>query len=132
MSLTKLFIVFSFIYTFLLYIAGFVIVHYGFENNTGINTGILIGTIIYLYDGFSKKNKKISSTTEKKKVIIGFSLINIFIQLLLSLFSIWAEGSNINIFDLFFAVIIVGGTHTILIYFIIINEKDKGALEKSR
>lgn len=132
MSLFKLFIRFSLIYIIFLYIAGFTISYYGFESNNGINNVILICTIILVRDTFTKKNNRKFTQNEKMKVIIGFSSINIFIQLVSSLFSIWSDGLNIPIDDLFFAVIVIGIIHSIGIYFIISYEKDKDILKKIR
>ena len=115
MKLSGVFGRFSLIYISLIIIAGILISYFEVASNSGINIGILAAATMFSCTSFGKKNERYFTDLEKRKVVLGFILINLLIQGLIGFASI----PNGSIGVLLFSLGVVGIIHSIAIYFFV-------------
>ena len=78
MKLSGVFGRFSLIYIALMIIAAVVMSYFEIASNSGINIGILAGATMLSCTSFAKKNERYFTNQEKRKVVFGFIIINLF------------------------------------------------------
>lgn len=119
MSITKLLFRFFLVYLVLMVVAAVVLSYFGIQGNSGVNIGILIGSLYYVCMEFGKKNNRYFTKNEKLSVVIGLILINIFVQLALTLAYMTATNTNFGSTILVFSVGFIGLLHGLLIYYMV-------------
>ena len=106
------------VYVVLVICAGFAIRYFGITSNSGVNVGILIGSVMWSCTAFGMKNKRYFTAPEKSKVVWGMIGINLLLQLLIGGAALAAEG-KLSIGALVFALVFVGLIHSLAIaYFV--------------
>lgn len=90
----------------------------GITTNSGVNVGILIGSVLWPCTAFGTKNKRYFTASEKSKVIWGMIGINLLLQLLVGGGALAAAG-KMSVGALGLAVLFVGVLHSLVIaYFV--------------
>jgi len=115
MKLSGVFGRFSLIYIALMIIAAVVMSYFEIASNSGINIGILAGATMLSCTSFAKKNERYFTNQEKRKVVFGFIIINLFIQGLIG----FASLPDASVGVLLFSLLAVGVIHSIAIYFFV-------------
>jgi len=119
MSITNLLFRFFLIYLVLLVIAGAALSYFDIQGNSGVNVGVLIGSLYYVCLEFGKKNNRYFTKNEKLSVVLGLISVNIFVQLLLTMGYAAATHANFGGKVLIFSVGFIGVLHGLLIYFMV-------------
>lgn len=115
MKLSGVFGRFSLIYILLIIIAAIAMSYFGIASNSGINIAALAAATIFSCTSFGNKNQRYFTDQEKRKVVFGFILINLFIQALIG----FASLPNASVGVLLFSLGVVGVIHSIAIYFFV-------------
>ena len=110
---------FTLIYIVLIIIVGLTLNYFGISSNSGVNIGILLGTIFWVCSSFAKKNGRYFEKVEKTKVVAGFIIINIAIQAVFGAAALAESGREASGSILLFSLGFVGILHAIAIYFIV-------------
>jgi hypothetical protein len=110
---------FVLIYFVINIIAGMVLSFFNISSNIGVGVGILTATIFLVCTSFAKKNRRYFMGSEKAKIVTGFIIINIFLQLIFALPAFAERGpdANANTIIYFLGFILIG--HSLLIYFFV-------------
>ncbi len=119
MSTTNLLFRFFLVYLILLVIAGAVLSHFSIQSNSGVNVGVLIGSLYYVCMTFGKKNNRYFTSKEKTLVVWGLIAVNIIVQLLLTLGYMLATNTSFTGQSLLFSVGFVGVLYGVFIYFMV-------------
>lgn len=120
---------FTLIYIVLIFIVGLTLNYFGISSNSGVNIGILLGTIFWVCSSFAKKNGRYFEKAEKTKVVAGFIIINVAIQAVFGGAALAESGREVSGSILLFSLGFVGIIHAIAIYFIVGTVK-KSLLKK--
>ena len=105
-------------YVVLMVVAGVAVRLLGITSNTGLNVGILIGSVLWPCMAFGTKNKRYFTAPEKTKVVWGMIVINLLLQLLVGGAALAAEG-KLSLGAFAIAMLIVGVLHSLAIaYFV--------------
>lgn len=106
------------VYVVLMAVAGVTLQLVGITSNSGMNVGILIGSVLWPCMAFGTKNKRYFTASEKKKVVWGMIAINLMLQLLIGGAALAAEG-KLSFGAFAIAMLIVGVLHSLAIaYFV--------------
>jgi hypothetical protein len=104
----------------------------GVNSNSGVNTGVLIGAVLWPCIAFAMKNKRYFTSDEKPKVVWGMIAINLLLQLVVGGGALAAEG-KMNVGALAIGLAFVGVLHSIAIYYFVgVGEKLLQKLPKQR
>jgi len=92
----------------------------GINTNSGVNTGILIGAVLWPCMAFGRKNNRYFTASEKSKVLWGMIGINLLLQLLVGAGVLAAEG-KLSAGALKFAILFVsvGMLHSLAIAYLV-------------
>jgi hypothetical protein len=110
---------FLLVYTALIVAAGLAMNYFGMKSNSGINIGLLAGSIVWVCGAFGKRNKRYFTDKEKSVVVLGLVAIDLTLQLLLGAAALSQSPTGLNINALILAVGLVGILHAIAIYFFV-------------
>lgn len=110
---------FTLIYIVLIIMVGATLNYLDIGINSGVNIGILVGTIFWVCTAFAKKNGRYFDKGEKFKVVLGFIIINIVIQVVFGTAAVIGSGHELNASVLLFSVGFVGALHAVGIYFFV-------------
>lgn len=90
----------------------------GISSNSGVNVGILIGSVLWPCMAFAAKNGRYFTPAEKVKVVWGMIGINLALQLLVGGGALAGEG-KLSAGGLLIALAFVGVLHSIAIYYFV-------------
>ncbi len=110
---------FALIYIILIIIVGLTLNYLGIGGNSGVNIGILVGTIFWVCSSFAKKNARYFDKGEKTKVVAGFIVIDIAIQAVFGAAALVESGHEASGSILLFSLGFVGILHAVAIYFFV-------------
>ena len=119
MSILGVLVRFTIVYLLLLVIVVVALTYLGIGLNGGVNIGVLIGSVFLVCSSFAKKNNRYFSGKEKSIVVLGFIIINIFLQYLLSMAVLSSGEKAVSSSAMLSAVLIVGLIHGLVIYFFV-------------
>ena len=101
-----------------LVLAGFTLA--GIKPNSGINVGILIGSVLWPCLAFGEKNGRYFSPDEKRRVVWGMVAIDLALQLAVAL-PVLLIAKSLSLTALFAATAFVMVLHVLVIYFFVWN-----------
>ncbi|WP_444914518.1 ABZJ_00895 family protein [Microbulbifer sp. TRSA007] len=110
---------FTLTYITLIFIVGFTLNYFGVDSNSGVNFGILLGTIFWVCSSFANKNRRYFNKSEKTRVVIGLIAINMLIQAIFGAIALSESGHEVSGSVLLFSVAIIGAIHAVAIYFFV-------------
>lgn len=117
MSIPGLLLRYTAIYVLLLVVAGAVFYVLGIKTNSGINAGVLIGSVYGACLWFSNKNKRYFEGSEKKHAVFGMWVIDMALQFI----GVWlagvATGAELLLSSMLFLLVFIALLHGIAIYF---------------
>ena len=122
---------FTVAYVLLRIIAGVIVGTLDIENTAFISIGLLMVSIHCSFIAFSKSHRRILSDEEKKKVITGLVLIDIFIEAVVTYLSKVGSDSENYLALFIFALVIVALFHSVLIY-LTVGSINKGLLKHDK
>lgn len=96
MNLKGVFIRFALLYVLATIVAGSVVNYFNIKNISWLNIVILLGLTMYLGESFAKKNGRYYSSAEQLKIILGFIIISISIQLFFAFAALNSSGKPLN------------------------------------
>jgi uncharacterized membrane protein (UPF0136 family) len=113
-SIGRLLFRFGIVYGLLLITGGLVLSYFEAKSNSGLNTGILIGSVMWVCQDFAKRNRRYFTPGEKTKVVLGLLAVDVVLQLLLGMAALASVG--IGFTALLLGLLFVAVMHGILIY----------------
>ena len=108
---------FAFIYASLLVVGAIALFLLSVKGNSGINTALLIGAVMWPCLTFARRNRRYFTPQEKSRVVWGMLAIDVVVQGALSFLLLLGTDSEITFTPWMFAILVIAALHGVVIYF---------------
>ena len=119
MSISAVLTRFAFIYASLLVVGAIALSLLNVKSNSGINTALLLGAVVWACLSFARSNRRYFTPQEKSQVVWGMLGIDLVVQAALSFLLLLGTGSQITFTPWMLAILLIAVVHAVVIYFFV-------------